>query len=307
MSKNLLITGATGKQGGVVLDAVQRLPNASDFTILAVTRSPSSGRATALTKKYSNVRLVEGDLDDCPAIFAKANTPIDGVFSVQVPFGGKASAESEERQGKALVDAAIANDVKHFVYSSADRGGPNSITDPTNVPHFISKHNLEKHIEAKAPSSSMTYTILRPVAFMENFSRDIMGKLFVAFWRSSLSPTTKLQLVSTADIGWFAAQAFAHPEDPQWRNVAVSLAGDVLTLGEMEATFKKITGSPPPATFQLFGKAVLWMVGDMGAMFKWFEHGHGFGADIEALRKQNPAMTTLEDWLKKPENGFVKG
>lgn len=306
MSKSILVSGATGKQGGVVIDAVLNLPNASEFTILALSRDAKAAKATALTKKSANIKVVEGNLDDCNAIFDKIEEPLHGVFSIQVPFGKGANPESEERQGKALVDVAIKHNVKHFVYSSADRGGPHSADDPTNVPHFISKHNIEKHLEAKSASSAMTYTIFRPVAFMENMSPDFIGKMFVAMWKSSLSPQTRLQLISTTDIGWFAAQAFAHPEDPQWKNQAVSLAGDEQDIAGMEATFKKVVGAPLPSTFNLLGKLALFAIGDMGAMFKWFEHGTGFKADIAALRKQNPAMLTFEDWLRMPENGHLK-
>jgi uncharacterized protein YbjT (DUF2867 family) len=61
----------------------------------------------------------------------------------KVAIGNGASVESEERQGKALVDAAIKNNVKNFVYSSVDRGGPRSDNDATNVPHFASKYRVE--------------------------------------------------------------------------------------------------------------------------------------------------------------------
>ncbi|KAI9744367.1 MAG: hypothetical protein M1835_002699 [Candelina submexicana] len=64
MSKALLETGATGKQGGAVVAAVLELPNASDYTILAVTRTATSLSATALAKRSPTIRLVEGILDD---------------------------------------------------------------------------------------------------------------------------------------------------------------------------------------------------------------------------------------------------
>ena len=177
MSKTLLITGATGKQGGAVISALHDLPESNQFTILALTRSPTSASAQSLCKKYPGVKCIAGDLNDCPAIFESAVKDIGvnnvwGVFSVQTAYGGGASPESEERQGKALIDASLAAGVQHFVYTSVDRKGKNSDNDATNVPHFISKHNIEKHLESKCPSGGkMRYTILRPVAFMENLTR----------------------------------------------------------------------------------------------------------------------------------------
>lgn len=86
MSKTLLITGATGKQGGSVIAAL--LKAKADFEILAVTRDASSGGAQKLLAKSSNIKIVEGNLDNVEKIFDNArkvtSQPIWGVFSVQV-------------------------------------------------------------------------------------------------------------------------------------------------------------------------------------------------------------------------------
>jgi|SRR5215469_3090943 len=170
MSKAVLITGATGKQGGAVVDALLESPEAQKFTILAVTRNPDSPSAQKL--KSRGVKIVTGDLNDVPAIFQNAKTVVDqpvwGVFSVQVPVGKGATTQTEEAQGKALVDGAVANGVKMFVYTSVDRGGDEkSFDNPTPIPHFISKANIEKHLVEKAKVAGINWCILRPVAFMD--------------------------------------------------------------------------------------------------------------------------------------------
>lgn len=85
MSKAVLIIGATGKQGGAVVNAL--LPS-SDFTILAVTRNTASSSAQKLAQKSPKIKLVQGDLNDPTTIFKNAkevtDKPIWGVFSVQV-------------------------------------------------------------------------------------------------------------------------------------------------------------------------------------------------------------------------------
>jgi nucleoside-diphosphate-sugar epimerase len=66
-----------------------------------------------------------------------------------------------------MVDGALAAGVKFFVYTSVERGGNDkSYDNPTNVPHFISKHNIEHHLVENA-GDKMQWTILRPVAFMD--------------------------------------------------------------------------------------------------------------------------------------------
>lgn len=306
MWKNLLITGATGKQGGAVIRALLASPSAKDFTILALTRNPTSASATALSQTAPNIKLVKGDLNDCPAIFKEAATPIWGVFSVQLPFGSGASPDTEEKQGKALVDAALANNVQHFVYASVERHGAAGDTDPTNVPHFISKYNIEKHLEARTDrGAKMGYTILRPVAFMENFPPGFMGKTFGAIVKSSLSPGHKIQLVSTADIGFVAAQAFIHPDDAHYKNTAIDLAGDELTFGELSTVFERVVGKSMPMTFSFVGQGVMWMMADFGIMMRWI-NDVGFKTDIGKVRKMHPKVMSFADWLGRKENGWVK-
>ena len=86
MAKALLITGATGKQGGSVITAL--LKAEADFEIFALTRNTQSPSAQKLQQKSPNIKLVSGDLDDADAIFRKAKEitrlPIWGVYSVQV-------------------------------------------------------------------------------------------------------------------------------------------------------------------------------------------------------------------------------
>lgn len=166
MSRTLLITGATGQQGGAVVKA---LANNPAFTLLAVTRNASSPSAQKLLTRASNLKLVQGDQDDVPALFktAKSVAPgssIWGVFSVQVSQGaaGGSTTESEIRQGKAMVKGSLEAGVKHFVYSSVERGGDEkSWENPTPIPHFASKYELEKFLREKA-GSKMGWTVLRP-------------------------------------------------------------------------------------------------------------------------------------------------
>lgn len=66
----------------------------------------------------------------------------------------------EQRQGKVLIDASLKAGVKFFVYSSVDRHGEDSINNPTDVPHFIHKHEIEHYLIEKTKSTDMRWTIL---------------------------------------------------------------------------------------------------------------------------------------------------
>jgi uncharacterized protein YbjT (DUF2867 family) len=206
--------------------------------------------------------------------------------------------KSEERQGKALIDAALSNKVSHFVYSSIDRGGDaKSGSNPTYIPHFISKHNIEKRLFSKTKDSDMSWTVLRPVAFLDNLTPDFFGKHFATAWQMTLAKEKKLQVVATSDIGWFAAEAFTKAEAEAYRNKTVSIAGDELTFDEFSSIFKTTTGQTLPTTFRLVSMFVNWMVKELGTMYRWFGE-EGFEVDIASLKQVHPDLKDFRTWLQ---------
>ncbi|KAI1777167.1 NAD(P)-binding protein [Hypoxylon cercidicola] len=298
MSRAVLITGATGKQGGAVIKAL--LKANADFEILALTRDAQSASAQRLLKQSPKIKLVMGNLDDTDDIFSKAEevtkAPIWGVFSVQAAIGGGANSRTEEVQGKTLIDASLKNGVKNFVYSSVDRGGSKSDDDPTDVPHFISKHNIEQHLYEKTKDGGMNWTVFRPVGFFDNLVPGFMGKVFNTSWKINLKKDRKLQLIATSDIGFFAAEAFAKPEE--YKNKKLSLAGDELTYEQYATIFQQKTGDDLPTTFEFIARFINWMVNELGYMFRWFNNV-GYAADIPSLKKMNPELKDFATWLEK--------
>ncbi|SPN99755.1 related to nucleoside-diphosphate-sugar epimerases [Cephalotrichum gorgonifer] len=298
MSRAILVTGATGKQGGALIKAL--LSAGSDFQLLAVTRDKNSDSSQRLASKSRQISIVQGDLDNTDAIFEDAkkvtSAPIWGVFSVQAPAFNKNGSAIEERQGKALVDSSIRHGVSHFVYASVDRHGDSSINNKTNIPHFASKHNIEHHLfNSTKGKSGMSWTVLRPVAFMENFDGGFLGKVFASAWKVTVT-SRPLQLVATDDIGVFAAKSFLEPEE--YKGKCISLAGDELTHQQMMKVFKAKTGSGAPHTWNIVARFVMWMSEEMGTMFSFFER-EGYGADVGALKKVYPGMMDLATWLDK--------
>lgn len=180
-SRRLIVTGATGKQGGALIEAL--LAHSSQpFEIYAVTRNKNSAGAQRLASK-PKVHVIQGNFSNPSSIFKQVESPW-GLFSVTTPMG-RGGAKTEEAQGKAMTTAALNAHVKHIVYTSVDRGA-NSDTDPTNIPHFASKKNVEDDIKERTyPNEETTWTFLRPVAFMDNLSNDFLGKMFVVVWRQN--------------------------------------------------------------------------------------------------------------------------
>lgn len=130
----MIVTGATGKQGGALVEALLA-HDSQPFDIYVVTRSSSSASAQSLAAK-PNVHVIQGDFSKPDGIFSQVEQPW-GLFSVTTPMG-RGGAATEEAQGKAMTKAALDKGIKHIVYTSVDRG-VNSDQDATNIPHFISK------------------------------------------------------------------------------------------------------------------------------------------------------------------------
>lgn len=299
--RRILVCGATGQQGGAVVKALLAKPPLFPHEILAVTRKASSPAAQKLALN-PKIKVIEGDLDHSSAIFEKAGGKgsVWGVFLVTLPSMKKLQPGVEDKevtQGKAVVDAALENGVKHFVFSSVDRGGEEeSWSTPTNIPHFITKHDIELYLRDKTNGSAMTYTILRPVAFMDNYKPGFFGRFFAAAWAQM--GQKKLQLVATSDIGTFAAQALSDAENAEYKNKALGLAGDEITQDEGNQAMWDAKHRPMVQSYWLLVSFFKWMVADVGIMFKWFETD-GYGCDLQKCRKLNPNMKDFKTWLEE--------
>ena len=108
--KVILITGATGKQGGATL---RHLAKRGGFKLRAMTRKPDSDAAKAVAAL--GAELVAGDFNDAASL-ERAMTGVWGVFAVQNTW--EAGVEGEEEQGKRVAKIARDKGVQHFVYTS---------------------------------------------------------------------------------------------------------------------------------------------------------------------------------------------
>jgi uncharacterized protein YbjT (DUF2867 family) len=274
----ILVTGGTGRQGGAV--AAELLRRGRE--VRALVRSPQAPAARALAA--AGAALAQGDLDD-PASLDAAVRGAGGVFSVQT-FQGPGGVAAEERQGKALAAAAARAGVAHLVYSSV--GGAERAT---GVPHFDSKWHIEQHIAALG----LPATVLRPAMFYDNFHyigpHLVDGKLVLGLW---LRPEKPLQMIAAADIAAFAADAFDDPA--AWAGRQVEIAGDELTGPQMAEVFTRVSGIPARYEQQPIAQ-LRESSAETAAMFGWLDR-EGYQADLPALRRLRPALTSLESWLR---------
>jgi len=276
--RTVLVTGATGKQGGATL---RHLAGKGGFRLRAMTRKPGSDAAKAVAALGAEV--VQGDLDDAPSL-ERALAGCWGVFAVQNTW--EAGVEREEAQGKRIAEIARRQGVQHYVYTSVG-----SANRSTGIPHFDNKARIEQKVrELKFPS----FIILRPVFFMENLVSPwfLQGDKLV----TAMRPTTKLQMIAADDIGRFAAQAFV--DAGKWSGTETDLAGDAATMPEAAAAVSEIVGrkiafEPIPI------EAVRKNSEDVAKMLEWFERV-GYSADIPSLEARwGIRPKTLREWARQ--------
>ena len=279
MSQNKLtvvVTGATGKQGGAVAHALL----ARGHKVRAVTRDPNTKQAKLLAN--AGASLVKASLDDTLAI-AETLEGATSLFAMTTPFGG---TEAEIQQGVAATDAAKAAEV-HLVFTSVG-----SANKQTGVPHFDSKYEVEKHI-AKI---GVRATILAPVAFMENiyFIKEQLAK---GTYASALSPGRAHAQIAVADIGAVAVRVLE--DHARFTGKRFDHAGDELSGNGAMAILTRVIGRPL-TYFQVPLDAVRQRMGeDAVKMYEWFERV-GFTVDRTALRREFPdiAFQDFESWAK---------
>jgi len=293
-SAPVLVTGATGKQGG----AAARELLAAGFPVRALVRDPSTPRAKAV--ETLGAELITGDLMDRDSVLRAADGT-RAVFSVQMPAISAAGFDfdGEVTQGTNLVEAAKAAGVPQFVHTSVTGAGQHT-QHPAWEP---GRWAVEPALRAKAAIQDRVraagfphWTILKPGFFMDNlrpslgflFPRGVEGGLV-----SVLHPRTRLSLVAVDDIGRAVAAAIATPE--RFDGVELELASDHLSMTEIAEVLSRALGTPLTAPDMTEDEAFAAGMPPMGATHEWMNVA-GQPARPEFARELGIPLTSFDAW-----------
>ncbi|WP_329361295.1 NmrA/HSCARG family protein [Streptomyces sp. NBC_00669] len=290
-SEIVLVTGATGQQGG----ATARALLAADVPVRALVRDPGSRPAQAI--EALGAELVRADLSD-RASLGPAVEGVRAVFSVQMPPMTETSVDfaGELAQATNLVDAAKAGGVRQFVQSSTSGVGEHTRVAgwaegrwAAMADYFDTKQAI---MEAVRGAGFARWTVIKPAFFMENLPmlapKGPRGGLLTV-----LKPDTELALVAVRDIGTAAAHALRYPD--RFHQVELELAGDLRTMEQIAQTLSAAWGVPVTAPSMTVEEAL-----DAG-MPKW---GAGHEWNNAVLQPARPAfaqelgipLTTFAEW-----------
>ncbi len=276
----IVVTGATGQQGG----ATARHLLARGFGVRALVRDVASPAAGALAR--AGATLAAGDMGDRASLDA-AMRGARGVFSVQ-PSAGQpehgVTAADEVRLGVNVADAAKAARVAHFVYTSVAGADCDS-----GIDYFDSKWQIERYVRALGVPA----TILRPSGFMEIFALPAfgIGSGVLSFFGA---PSWPMQLIAVDDIGRFAALAFEAPGD--FAGETLELAGDRLSGTQIVAAVGHALGRA--IGYQRYPEEVVRRSPALERLVAFADRERG-QADIPALRRWLPDLSTFDAWLEK--------
>ena len=229
----ILIVGVTGVLGREV--ARQLL--AAGHRVRGLTRNP----ANAADIKKLGAEIVEGDLID-HASLTKACQGVDAVLvcAHQLMGTGKYKSEAVDDEGhRALIDAAIAAGVKHFVYTSAQNVSPNHPTD-----FYRTKAKIEAYLKA----SGLSYTILRPPALMEWHVHNLLGKSILETGKTTIfgSGDNPCNFMAGRDAAHIAVLALT---DPKMKNRTIEMGGpDNITKNQVAEMYGRFSGKKPKVT-----------------------------------------------------------
>jgi len=277
--QHVLVTGATGKQGGSLAMSLLR----RGHRVRAFTRKPDSPAAIEL--KGLGAEIAAGDLGDRASV-ERAAKGVDVAYLVATPY--EQGPEAEARFGTTGLDGFRAAGVPYVVYSSvgdADR--------QTGIPHFDSKARVEDHLK----SLGLDYAIVAPVFFNENLLVPwLAGGLAQGVLATGVLPDRTIQVISLPEIAEFTTLAVE--QRPRFRGRRVNLASDETTPHEIAQRLSVVLGKTI-SYHAIPIDEIRKQSDDMAQMYDWFNRV-GYSADIPRLKHDFPEVhwRTFPQWAE---------
>lgn len=284
----ILVTGATGAQGGSV---TRHLLKRGTFGVRALTRDPDSAKAEAL--RQAGAEVVRGDLED-PAGLRAA---LDGCYGCYGVTNFWEHFEREAELGRNLVDAVAASGVEHFVFSTL----PNvkQLTDgELEVPHFDIKGELEDYARGR----DIPATFVHIAFYYENFlaffppQKQEDGSFVVGFPQGD----TPLAGVAAEDVGGVVAVIFERRDE--FLGKTLYIVGDDIPAADYATIMSRVLGRDvsyrhiPRDVFAGFGFPG---AEDIANMFEFYRtRVPNRRADLERSRSLYAGMQGFEAWLE---------
>lgn len=300
----ILVTGATGKQGGAVLRALLK----AGRPVRALTRDPASTAALALAAQGVDVR--KGDFND-PVSLDAAMEGVGGVFSVQMG-SHPGDPDTEVRTGKALVEAAGRANVDVIVHTSVARAGDqeNFVGWDEGRWEPLYWNNKAAVIDMVKTQGFRHWVILKPAMIMEDIVPPQADMQFASLrqrgrFETAIAADTAIDWIAADDIGAFAAAAFADPA--RYHGHEIDLAVERATLPEVAHKMSDATGKPVSAMTLKDDELLDRPYGSLATQSESWNNVEGYKVDLSAVRSWGVPLTTLDQFISRNRDKFVIG
>ncbi|KAI1411875.1 NAD(P)-binding protein [Hypoxylon sp. FL1857] len=238
MSKVLAVFGATGQQGGSVVNYVLNDPELSQqYKVRAITRDVNSEKAKQLKEK---VEVVQGD----PLNRASLETALAGVhtvFIMTVNYFIPGGPDIQYNSGKTMVDVAVEKGAEYIIFSTLP-----SVKEVSGGKYVFSLFDVKAEIEKYIRGLAIKSAFFSAGSFMDNFQSQTTLALQPApdgTWVMArhFSPKTKWPLIdAVGDTGKFVGAILANPDKYEGKTFCAATA--LYTTEELIATISKATG-----------------------------------------------------------------
>jgi uncharacterized protein YbjT (DUF2867 family) len=292
--KLILVTGATGAQGG----AVAREALKQGFQVRILVRDINSSAAQTLIR--NGAEAVEANFDD-KASLERAMENVDVVFSMTLP--AKPGTDSERQQGYALIQSALKSRVQQFVHTSVARAGTH-----TDFPRWESNYWSKKYWtdkweveEAIRTAGFESWTILKPAFMMDNFlhykAKFMFPHLQQGEINTAMLPDTRLDFITADDVASFACAAFCNPEKFNEKNI--ELASESLTMNKVAAILSNVTKKKVTVYSLTPEEAVNQGINSGVVRAQEWNNEVGYSVNIDSLKTYNIKLTLFKEWAEK--------
>ena len=305
-NKIIVVTGATGAQGGGLARAILDDPKGG-FAVRAITRNPGSDKAKALADRGAEV--FAADVDDEGSL-KKALAGAYGAYFVTF-FWEHFSAEKEIAQVRNMARAAKSAGIRHAIWSTLEDTRKWVPLSDDRMPTLHGKYKVP-HFDAKGESdiifmeNGVPTTFLLTSFYWDNLIHFGMGPKKGPDGRLAFTMPMgdkKLPGIAAEDIGKCAYGIFKR--GTEYIGKTIGIAGGHLTGAQMAAELGKALGKEifynavTPEAYRGFGFPG---ADDLGNMFQFkrdFEEYFCGARSIEVSRSLNPELQSFSAWLAK--------
>lgn len=294
--KTILVTGATGAQGGSVARALLRDGN---YDVRCLTRNPQSENAKALEE--AGASIVKGDLEDITSL-ALAMEGVYGVFGVTNFWE---HFEKEYQQGKNLILAVVGARVDHFILSalpSAEKlsGGR------FRIPHFDIKASLQQYARTIKPDSSFVHVGSYYENMLNYIPPEPTGDGGFA-WRLPQG-NSKYASIAVEDLGPIVAAMFNHPD--VYKKRTVGAVGTDMPFADYAAVLSRVLQVPVSYSHvpeQEFAALGFPGAAELAAMYA-FKEAYITDRQMDLIESYglNPSVQTFESWATDNKQNFLR-